>query len=165
MASCERFVSAAAADMLGIPRPAVIGLAHLGTRSGVVGGAQRRITLLLGSSLIAQFPGEADQHLAEALTRCRRINMIDTEPDILLALARLHGDLSYALEALAIADRCEYRLVQADCHSVLARLVPERALYHAQKAHDYAWCDGPSFCYKPALDEADALLAAAAVGI
>jgi len=71
------------------------------------------------------------------------------EPDILLALARLHRDPAFAGEALAIADRCEYRLVQADCHNFLG---------NAQKAYDYAWCDGPPFCYKPALDEAEALI-------
>lgn len=117
-----------------------------------------RAEWLLGGSLIAQAPAEAERHLAEALTRCRRINLIEYEPDILLALARLHRDPNYAYEALAIADRCEYRLVQADCHNVLARLVPEQAQFHAQKAYDYAWCDGPPFCYKPALDEAQRLL-------
>ena len=117
-----------------------------------------RAEWLLGWSLIAKSPAHADDHLTEALTRCRRINLIELEPHILLALARLHHDASYAIEALAIADRCEYRLVQADCHNVLARLVPERAQFHAQKAYDYAWCDGPPFCYKPALDEAEELL-------
>src|SRR5262249_40999912 len=55
-------------------------------------------------------------HLSIALTRCRRINMVDHEPDILLAWAnwyRAKGDLPEALahanEALDIADRCEYR--------------------------------------------------------
>lgn len=35
--------------------------------------------------------GEADRHLSEALTRCRGINMVDHEADILLELARLRA--------------------------------------------------------------------------
>ena len=105
----------------------------------------------------------AEPHLNEALTRCRRINMIDCEPSILLALARLHQDRETALKALAIADRCEYRLNQAEIHNFLARLAldsgkPAEARGHAQKAKDYAYCDGPPHYYKPAYEEAERLL-------
>ena len=108
----------------------------------------------------------AEPHLNEALTRCRRINMVDHEPSILLALARLHQDRETALKALAIADRCEYRLNQADIHNFLARLAldsgkPAEARDHAQKAKDYAYCDGPPHYYKPAYEEAERLLAEA----
>jgi len=69
-----------------------------------------------------------------------------------------------ALEALSIADRAEYRLVQADCHNLLARLAfdsgdKETCRKEAEIAHERAWCDGPGHSYKPALDEADRLLA------
>ena len=109
----------------------------------------------------------AETHLNEALTRCRRINMIDHEPSILLALARLHQDREIAQKALAIADRCEYRLNQAEIHNFLARLAldsgkPAEARGHAQKAKDYAYCDGPPDYYKPAYEEAERLLAEAA---
>ncbi len=112
----------------------------------------------------------AEPHLNEALTRCRRINMIDHEPSILLALARWHhggGDHAqarrFAEDALRIADRCEYRLNQADIHNFLARLAldsgkPAEARDHAQKAKDYAYCDGPPHYYKPAHEEAERLL-------
>ena len=68
-----------------------------------------------------------------------------------------------AKEALRIADRCEYRLCQADIHNFLARLDLESgakkdALAHAQTAHERALCDDRSHCYKPALDEAESLL-------
>jgi len=56
----------------------------------------------------------AEQDLNEALTRCRRINLVDLEPSILLALARLHQDRETAQKAIAIAERCEYRLNQAE---------------------------------------------------
>ena len=71
----------------------------------------------------------AATHLTEALTRCRRINLVELEPDILLAWARWYrasGNAeeakAYAEEALIIADRCEYRLKQAEIHNFLARL-------------------------------------------
>jgi len=70
---------------------------------------------------------EAEKHLAEALTRDRRINLVEFEPDILLEFAKLrfkqnHKEkaLKFAYEALPIADRCEYRLKQADIHNFLA---------------------------------------------
>ena len=105
----------------------------------------------------------AEQHLNEALTRCRRINLVDHEPSILLALARLHQDRETAQKGLAIAARCEYRLNQAEIHNFLARLAldsgkPAEAREHAQKAKDYAYCDGPPHYYKPAYEEAERLL-------
>jgi tetratricopeptide (TPR) repeat protein len=112
----------------------------------------------------------AAEHLTEALTRCRRINMVDHEPDILLAWARWHrarGEAqeakAYAEEALAIGDRCEYRLAQAEIHNFLGRLALEagrrdEARAQAERARERAWCDGPPYCYKPALDEAEELL-------
>ena len=113
---------------------------------------------------------EAEGHLTEALARCRRINMVDHEPDILLAWGRWHrakGNtkqaLEHAQEALAIADRCEYRLAQADSHNFLAALALEQgdrraAEEHATTGYKRAWCDGPPHCYKPALEEAERLL-------
>jgi tetratricopeptide (TPR) repeat protein len=142
-----------------------------------------RAEWLLGAALVALASGnkerqdealaEAERHLTEALNRCRRINMVDYEPDILLAWARWHrarGNApqaqEHAEEALAIADRCEYRLAQADAHNLLARLALEAgdqpaARQHAQIAKERAECDGPPHCYQPALDEAERLLKAA----
>jgi hypothetical protein len=134
---------------------------------------------LLGSALVTQATSpddrnktlvESEPHLTEALTRCRRINMIDHEPDILLAWANWHqlqGNVAQARadaeEALAIADRCEYRLKQADIHNFLARLALDAgdraaARRHAGIAEERAWCDGPPHCYKPALDAAERLI-------
>jgi len=135
---------------------------------------------LLGAALVAQAGeakgdtaetlADAEAHLTEALNRCRRINLIELEPDILLAWARWHhakGDGHLAREAaqqaLAIADRCEYRLKQADIHNFLARLALDAADRpaageHARMGYDRAWCDGPPHCYKPALEEAARLL-------
>jgi len=145
---------------------------------------------------------EAESHLIEALTRCRRINLVELEPDMLLEMARLWwaqagGDevtsdestrlrdeaLKLAREALEIADRCEYRLKQADIHNFLACLPLARsnelrgmrdeggrteelaeARKHAEIARERAWCDGPPHCYKPALKEAERLLAKLSAG-
>ena len=125
---------------------------------------------------------ETETHLTEALTRCRRINLVEFEPDILLEMARLRwvqarGDevtsgesmrlqeevLGLTREALQIADRCEYRLVQADVHNFLAQVALDRedreeAQKHAEVAKERAWCDGPPHCYKPALEEAERIL-------
>lgn len=113
---------------------------------------------------------EAEAHLTEALTRCRRINLVEHEADILLAWARWHqlkgGDIQArtdADDALYIADRCDYRLQQADIHNFLAQLNRaagdrDGAAREATVAYERAWCDGPPFCYKPALDEAERML-------
>jgi tetratricopeptide (TPR) repeat protein len=95
---------------------------------------------------------------------------VELEPGVLLAWARWHhakGNtqqaLGHAEEALAIADRCEYRLNQAEIHNFLARWHRDagnlvEARQHAEIAKERAWCDGPPHCYKPALDEAERLL-------
>ena len=135
---------------------------------------------LLGAALVALAPeaideqdktlAEAESHLTEALTRCRRINLVELEPDILLAWAGWHraqGDNPRAREqaqaALAIADRSEYRLKQADIHNFLAWLSLEEGAWEAARAHaeaaqERARCDGPPHAYQPALDEAELLL-------
>ncbi len=110
---------------------------------------------------------DAEQRLGDVLIQCRRINLIEREPAILLALARLHHDRETALEALAIADRCEYRLDQADIHNLLAELALEAgdntlAREHAEMARARAWCDGSPYSYKAASDKAEHLLAATA---
>ncbi len=145
-----------------------------------------RAEWLLGAAFRAR--GKLDQaadHLAEALHRCHRTNLIYFEPDILLELARLRHDvgvgakrasplptqrasplpeaLSLAREALAIADRCGYRLQQADCHNFLAQLALEagnldEACQHAQTARERAECDGPPHRYEVAFQEAERLL-------
>ncbi|MBI3538210.1 MAG: hypothetical protein HY070_11725 [Chloroflexi bacterium] len=131
-----------------------------------------RAEWLLGAALVMEGKdlNAAATHLTEALTRCHRINLVELEPDILLAWARYYRARSntqeaqaYAEEALAIADRCEYRLKQAEIHNFLARLALDagnRALAreHADIARKCAWCDGPPHCYKPALDEAEKIL-------
>jgi tetratricopeptide (TPR) repeat protein len=118
----------------------------------------------------------AERYLSEALTRCRSINMVDHEADILLDLARLRlatltpgGSLEEALrlagEALLITERCGYVLQGADVHLFLAGVEIERgdrekALAHAQNARQLATCDGPpDYTYQVAYEEAGALLA------
>jgi tetratricopeptide (TPR) repeat protein len=129
---------------------------------------------------------KADRHLSEALTRCRSINMVDHEADILLDLARLRaatGPFGYAQgrsfdsaqdgreealrlaqEALLITERCGYVLQGADVHLFLAQMAlededEETALEHAREARRLAACDGPpDYTYRVAYDEAGVLL-------
>jgi tetratricopeptide (TPR) repeat protein len=115
---------------------------------------------------------EADQHLTEALTRCRSINAIDTEADILLELAKLRAAqgqreeaLNLAQEALTITERSGYVLQGADVNLFLAQMVlqagdKQLALKHAREARKLATCDGPpDYTYKVAYDAAGRLLA------
>ena len=113
---------------------------------------------------------DAEGHLTEALARCRAVSLVELEPDILLAWAKWHrlsGNADEARakadEALTIADRCEYRLKQADIHNFLARLALDAgdrddARAHAERARERAECDGEPHWHRPAYDEAERLL-------
>jgi len=127
---------------------------------------------LLGASSVMAGTAltEAHTHLTRAVAGCRRLNLVEIEPDILLAWARWHylrNDLrsarKYCDEALGIANRSAYRLKQAEIHIFKAKLAiheqePGRARAEAQIARERAWCDGPPYCYKPALIEAEKML-------
>ena len=133
----------------------------------LLGAARRRMGRLVG----------AETFLDRALSRCRRVRLVEFEADILLEMAKLqwqkaaakHDKLvqqakSLSGEALEIADRCEYRFQQADIHNFLARMAlgeSDRvtARQHAEIAKERAWCDGPPHCYRKALDEAEEMLA------
>jgi tetratricopeptide (TPR) repeat protein len=113
---------------------------------------------------------QSDTHLSDALTRCRTINAVDGEADILLDLARLRADQGQpaeaqhlAQEALAITERSGYALQGADVRLFLAQQALEagdhpQALAHAQIARQLATCDGGDYIYRVAYDEAGALL-------
>ena len=107
---------------------------------------------------------EADKHLTEALKRDRKINLVELEPDILLEFAKLQFKqnhkkeaLRFAVEALLIADRCEYRLKQADIHNFLAEFYLdagdlEKANEHVEIAKERAECG-----YNVALEKTEKL--------
>ncbi len=113
----------------------------------------------------------AETHLTEALTRCRSINLVEFEADILLDLARLRLRQNNAAEArrlaeeaLTITQRSGNVLQGADVHLLLARLdfaagESASARRHAERAKELAFCDGPPHFYKVAWQEAEALLA------
>ena len=108
---------------------------------------------------------EAEKHLNEALIRDRKINLVELEPDILLELAKLRFKqnrkpeaLKSAHKAMQIADRCEYRLKQADIHNFLSEFYIDavdlaKAREHCEIANERAACG-----YKPALEKTDKLL-------
>src|SRR5260370_31992752 len=86
---------------------------------------------------------EAELHLQDALDRCRRINMVDYEADLLLAWARLHhakGDdvqaKASATEALAITNCSDFRVLRADIYNLLAELAIANGNW--REAEDYA---------------------------
>jgi hypothetical protein len=112
-------------------------------------------------------------HESVHLSRCRAIRLVELEPSILLAqarLARATGDnqraAAYAAEGQAIAEGADYLLVLADIHNFLAQLALEggdsaTAREHAARAKACATCDGPPRYYKVAYETAERLLAAA----
>jgi tetratricopeptide (TPR) repeat protein len=108
---------------------------------------------------------EAEKHLTKALTRDRKINLVDLEPDILLEFAKLlltqnHKEeaLKYAEEALQIADRCEYRLKQADVQLFLAGFYLDAGDLKQAKEHGKIAKERADCGYKPALEKAEKML-------
>ncbi|MFZ5857826.1 MAG: hypothetical protein ACOYZ6_13420 [Chloroflexota bacterium] len=114
---------------------------------------------------------KAEEHLNEALTRDRTINLVEMESDILLDLARLRYDQkkyeeakSLAEEALIITERCGYILQGADVNLFLAQYTLEqendkaKAKQYAEEALKLATCDGPPYYYKVAYEEAERML-------
>ncbi len=108
---------------------------------------------------------EAEKHLNEALIRDRKINLVEFEPDILLELSKLRFKqnrkpeaLKLAQEALQIADRCEYRLKQADIHNFITEFYLDagdlaNARQHGESAKERAECG-----YVPAMEKAEKLM-------
>lgn len=108
---------------------------------------------------------EAEKHLNEALNRDRKINLVELELDIILELAKLRFKqnhkseaLKLAEEALQIADRCEYKLKQADIHNFLSEFYLDagnlaKARDHGEVAKERAECG-----YVPAMEKAEKLL-------
>jgi tetratricopeptide (TPR) repeat protein len=127
---------------------------------------------LLGAAHLASgdLPA-AERHLGEALTRCRGINNVEHEPNILIELARLRLAQGNPAEAQALAaaaqgisERSGYAPKEADARLVLARLAQQagnaaEARQQAAEARRLATCDGPpDHTYYAAYVEAEALL-------
>jgi len=113
----------------------------------------------------------AEENLSKALNLCRQINLVDTEANILLDLARLRyeqGDFKdaqeKASEALMITERSGYVLQGADVNLFLAQYALEqekdkvKAKEYAEAALKLATCDGPPYYYKVAYEEAARML-------
>ena len=99
----------------------------------------------------------AERCLNEALRRCRKVNMIDYEPDLLLAQAKLEWAKSSSIfptieknleEVHYISQRAGYRLKLADLHLFCGQVLLElkekttllglNAYEHLQKTKEYA---------------------------
>jgi tetratricopeptide (TPR) repeat protein len=108
----------------------------------------------------------ADERLHYALTRARRVNLVQEELPSLVALAELRRrqkDLNAAREFLddvwESAEDGPYPLFHADAFNVLAQIErdegnPKAAIEAATKAYRLAWCDGPPFAYHWGLEKA-----------
>jgi tetratricopeptide (TPR) repeat protein len=108
----------------------------------------------------------ADERLHHALTRARKVNLVEEELPALVALAELRrrqGDAKAARELLddvwEAAERGPYPLVHADACNVLAQVERDvgdeaMAVEAATEAYRLAWCDGPPFAYHWGLEKA-----------
>jgi tetratricopeptide (TPR) repeat protein len=144
-------------------------------------GAQKRYSVerdfvranwLLGAAyLLDGHLDLAEHNLTEAIVRCRNINLVSEEADILLDLGRLRYDQknyeeakSLAEEALLITERCGYVLQGADVNLFLAQYALEqendkvKTKQYAETALKLATCDGPPYYYKVAYEEAERFL-------
>jgi tetratricopeptide (TPR) repeat protein len=112
----------------------------------------------------------ADERLHHALTRARKVNLVEGELPTLVALAELRrqqGDWGVARELLGdvweAAERGPYPLFHADACCVLAEIERDegnndKAVEAARRAYELAWCDGPPFAYHWGLERARGLL-------
>jgi tetratricopeptide (TPR) repeat protein len=108
----------------------------------------------------------ADERLHHALTRARKVNLVEEELSALVALAELQrrqGDVRAARESLddvwEAAERGPYTLIHADACNVLAQIErdesnQEKTVEAATRAYRLAWCDGPPFAYHWGLEKA-----------
>ncbi len=108
----------------------------------------------------------ADERLHHALTRARRVNLVQEELPALVALAELRrrqGDAKAARELLddvsEAAGRGPYPLIYADACNVLEQIESDdgnetEATEAAVKAYRLAWCDGPPYAYHWGLERA-----------
>lgn len=124
--------------------------------------------LLLGSAQNMKGNiAEAGTHLKEALIRSRKVNMVDLELETLFEFAKLQfkGNSkeeasTFAKKALLIADRCEYRLKQADIHNFLAEFYLDAGDLKNAKEHGKMAKEAAECSYIPALEKAEKLLKA-----
>ena len=130
-----------------------------------------RADWLLGAAhRVANVHDEAERHLHEALERCRRINMVDHEADILIDLARAEHTVQPT--RLLGWPRKRWSSPNGANTSSRRRRAPgtgetrprtkgqnDRSA-SAAEARRLATCDGPpDYTYKVAYDESAALLA------
>jgi hypothetical protein len=132
----------------------------------------REFHWLLGASLrINGDIKKAEIHLNESLGRCRAINLMESEADILLEIARLmhiqnrdDDAIRIANEALIISERSGYVLQGADIHLFLSEIAikvnrdKQLCFEHARKAKELAECQSGDYAYKVAFDEANNFL-------
>ena len=138
---------------------AIDNCAHLSYPRGSISASRVRGVAALGLNRLK----EADQYLHHALTEARRVDLIEEEILVLIALAdlrRRQAALKSARELLEdvweLAERGSYRLFLVDALNVLAQIerdagADDAAAQAATKAYRLAWCDGPPFAYHSGL--------------
>ena len=112
----------------------------------------------------------ANTFLTDALERCRHIDMVDYEGDLLFAWARFYRAQrnqqqakKACLDALAISNRSDFRPLRADILNCLAQIALEEgnqkvARDYVQAAIKDAQCPSMPYYYQSAFDLAESLL-------
>jgi tetratricopeptide (TPR) repeat protein len=108
----------------------------------------------------------AEERLHHAISRARRVNLVDEELTAAIAISELRRRQSALNVARGFlddvwepAERGPYPLFHADALNVLAQIerdegANEAAIAAATKAYRLAWCDGPPFAYHWGLEKA-----------
>ena len=114
--------------------------------------------------------GDAKPIYIEALDLARRAGLPATEVSALLSLAELGTEAVDWTEVRECIDRADeileripYRSHLARCELIRARMLQAQnqmaeSKAAVNKAYQYAWCDGPPYCYAPLLEECRSLM-------
>ena len=138
-------------------------LAHVHSNEGdFIRAARAQGEAVLGLGDVAT----ADEWLHHALTRARKVNLVDEELPALVALAEMwrrqwdeKAARAFLDDVWEAAERGPYPLIHADACNVLAQIERNAgnvaaAVEAAERAYRLAWCDGPPFAYHWGLEKA-----------
>jgi len=134
--------------------------------TGVAFMCRNGTALILAMSVQVAFTHAADWPQFRGPNRdgkSRETGLLKKWPEAGPRLVRTISGLGEGYSSPSIADRCEYRLCQADIHNILARLALDAgdkatARKQATIGRERAECDGKPHWYKPAVDEAERML-------
>ena len=121
-------------------------------------------------ALVEKRGDAAENDLYSVLGEARRVRLVEEELAALCDLARLRLEQSRYDEGKQLLDEIwhaaehgRYQVLLSGAYCILAQIQhrasdSKGAIAAARRAYESAWCDGPPFAYKRALDSATTLL-------